>query len=315
MSWDIPTVGHIGAEWAPALTVRRDPRGVIESHRQALDEAAEAEAAHTEIATAPAWWRWTQRPRAAELADQRGFALTRARALRQQFGAHGVGSTPGMWGVFSSAQDFYLENTLTSLLGWLNSDHAEATVDQLLKHLPDLRLAAHNGDRSAETRVEGLVRDLAGAVEDRYRRLALLEHLPGHARPLPESVRDIERGLPPVTLYVTDNVEEMRRWKRLDPEARRQITLHDIVVPGNLTSLGLGTAVLVHLCRFADAVDAEIVGQMYPGPGFDDYETRIPRLARWYARHGFRAGDAPPHTWQGGEEITREPHAESHYPA
>ena len=56
--------------------------------------------------------------------------------------------------------------------------------------------------------------------------------------------------------------------------------MHDIVVHAGLASLGLATAALRELCGYADTVGMAIVGKLWPGPSLDDYDTRVPRLAR-----------------------------------
>lgn len=87
-----------------------------------------------------------------------------------------------------------------------------------------------------------------------------------------------------------------------------KIGLSDIVVPPWIAGLGLGSAALSHLCRCADDVGATITGVLYPGSAYkNDQETRIPRLARWYARHGFAVGDLPAVQWQIGSSMTRAP--------
>ncbi len=90
-----------------------------------------------------------------------------------------------------------------------------------------------------------------------------------------------------------------------------EIILCDILVYESVAGLGLGSAALTHLCRCADDIGARIRGALFPKSAYlDDKETRIPRLAGWYARHGFtfeEDNDLPPAQWEIRKQIIRAP--------
>lgn len=118
--------------------------------------------------------------------------------------------------------------------------------------------------------------------------VTLREHLPGSLRPLPTRVAELQRQTANVTLFVSETQHD--EWNaRPDIAADPAITLSDIVVRGK--GWGLGTTVLTHLCRYADATGSAIVGELEPGPSAPD--EHVPIVARWYARHGFTPQATP----------------------
>lgn len=278
----------------------------VRDYELALDRRAHAEAA-TAAAKALPWYRASRRRRALEAAAQEHTASSwHVKSIRGSFGPRGVGAHPSAWGVLSGVPEYHLEATLQTLL-WAEDDGLRSPMEHLLEQLPQARLDAHRGDHTGEAQVIRTLRSLADATSDQRRRRSLIEHLPVRDRPQVSALSELERGLPPVTLYVSDN--SSNNWALLSESDTdgASITLHDIVVPDSLAGMGLGTAALQELCRYADQVGAQIVGTMFPGPGYEDLETRIPRLAAWYARHGFTAGSRPPEAWTAKTHIKRAP--------
>lgn len=92
-----------------------------------------------------------------------------------------------------------------------------------------------------------------------------------------------------------------------------ELKLHDIVVEAGDTGrrreqrrrpVGLGTAVLEHLCRSADRHGLAISGGgIMPG---DRTEATSARPARWYERHGFAVTQRSPAVYLWAK-IRREP--------
>ena len=229
-----------------------------------------------------------------------------------QLAKAGVGSTRTSWGVFSGGTPYYLERTLWKL----HRDEKETSRsarDQalhLLRQLPRRRLDAYRDEGRAELDVQAEVLALAANLSP-SRKKALIEHLPGDLRPLTTSLEALRRREAPILVA-------LRRYDSPDSDdltdpalGDEAIILSDICVNEWVVGLGLGSAALTHLCRCADDIGATITGELFPGRGYlDDRETRIPRLARWYARHLFTLEDdtgLPPDQWQMHKQIVRPP--------
>lgn len=176
-------------------------------------------------------------------------------------------------------------------------------VDQLLRALPQIRVAvALDDDRPL---LEELHHELLSLVDHADSEVAtrLVEHLPGELRPLPASAHELNRGGGRVTLTVSQpGLEEFSFEAPPEPDA---IKLWDVVVHGK--GHGLGTAVLVQLCRLADRDQLAIYGRPEPGPRKPDED--FIRLVHWYSRHGFTAGDGtrPPERWTRQTQMIRRP--------
>lgn len=304
-------MGHWADDAAGSTPQRPRPVEAVHRFESALS-AIERAQMEEQTAVALPWWQWRIRRvgvvRARAATDQ--ACNEKASALRQ-FGPNGVGGLPGVWGVLSGAPMFHLEKTLRDLCrpNRVGSD-VRSLSERLLEMLPDARLSAHLGDRQGEDQVASMVLEMAQITEGPRDRRHLFEHLPASMRPLPASVQELERSGnsgSPVTLFVSEDLAT-RAWWRTDTDVeRRAIRLSDVIVTNGLNGLGLGTAALQELCRYADATGSTIHGQMMPGPGFKDYETRIPRLANWYYRHGFESSSGLPERWSNGAIIVREP--------
>jgi GNAT superfamily N-acetyltransferase len=152
----------------------------------------------------------------------------------------------------------------------------------------------------SKTQLLELIGDPGLAVADRR---ALVEHFPGHLRPLPESLDAMSRQHPPVTLWLEINGSDAEAFVTFSKEP--YIRLGDIVITAELRGKWLGTAVMTELCKYADHHVLPIQGEVNPGPGSTD-EAMGP-LARWYFRHGFRQGDYAPALWVRNGTIRREP--------
>lgn len=280
----------------------------VQLFERACAEADHAQAREVEAAALP-WYRWQRRRTlTAQATRDHAHAVSDVERSRRAFAWHGVGSLPGTWGVLSGASGLNLEDTLGRVSGPFGPDLAiSSDAAELLRELPLVRLAAHEGDRRGESEVELTVRSLAARATDPKVRRRFIEHLPADARPLADSIADLDRRGHPITVSVTDDLSPTLEWRDGQAYEKQRIKLHDIITHDALAGLGLGSAALQELCRYADAVGLEIVGEMWPGPGFDDRETRLPRLAAWYTRHGFQVGSighAP--KWRAAS-LVREP--------
>lgn len=257
--------------------------------------------------------------------DRLGARRSQARARELHRGLHStkqhmeylsLGADPRKWGVLSGGQldgrrgsngCFLLEDTLETL-AW-PSETTPDTVSQarrILAALPDARAHAELGCNSDVAVIENLVLSLVESPELKPRqRRRLLDHLPARLRPIPDSLEALERGQPPVTLYVDLQGEDMPYSHPGGPKIR----LHDIVVANGLQGKGLGTAALTEMCRYADLHGLPIEGMLEPGAGASD-ET-LAGVAKWYARMGFTQGDREPRQWRRGGIIHRAPNADS----
>lgn len=225
-----------------------------------------------------------------------------------------LGADPREWGVLSGGQlegrrggngRFLLEDTLQTLT-WPSDSTPEAAgqARRILSALPNARAHAELGDDSAVSGIENLVLSLAesSGIKPRQRR-RLLDHLPARRRPLPDCLEALERGQPPVTLFLDLEGVDMPHSHPNGPKIR----LHDIVVDNRLQGKGLGTAALTELCMYADLHSLSIEGTLQPGAGASD-ET-LAGVSKWYARLGFTQSDREPHLWRRGGIIHRAPRA------
>lgn len=221
-----------------------------------------------------------------------------------------VGALPNEWGILSGGSvrrdEISLEETLRSIKRSSPQDpEVHRKITALLSVLPRTRSLAELGEGSAHTaRIEAQVLTLAqDAKLESHQRRALLEHLPGHLRPLPGSINSLDRSLAHIRLSLTFQGPHEETFENFAPAAR--ITLNDIVVASEMRGLGLGTATLTELCRYADHHGYPIEGKLQPGPIAPDSD--IPPLARWYARMGFTQGSTEPSQWKRMGTISRAP--------
>ncbi len=263
-------------------------------------EVREAAGADLASLTSNAWRRLSSgRVRRAQ--ERVAASTAQAHDTVTLFAEVGVGSAAGRWDAFSSAGGFHMEKTLEI------AQYREPTLApqcrSLLSELPAARLAAHSGNEQVRDKVHEQVLQLAAAGPDRAWRQLLHEHLPGHLRPVPDNLTEIDRTNGPRRTPVTVSVTE--------PQPRhgagRSVMLHHLVVSREHSGHGLGTAALVHLCRYADQQGVPITGELNPGPGHADDPERLRRTANWYARHGFSAGHRDPDKWPLGCYMRREP--------
>lgn len=227
-----------------------------------------------------------------------------------------LGAEPLRWGVLSGGnldrgwrQCVRLEDTLRDIA--IKAKEAARhqdlglKVDRILKILPAARVRAELGqDRGNIAAIEAQLLELIrepdlGNTDAR----ALVEHLPGRLRPLPESLDALSRGQPPVTLYLDLYGPEAPTFVTYSKNP--YIRLADIVIAPELRGKGLGSAVMMELCRYADHHGLPIQGEINPGAGSTD--EALSALARWYFRHGFRQGEDAPEHWKYNGTIRREP--------
>lgn len=256
----------------------------------------------------PAPKRWTANGRraartVADLKDELGEIPERMRSSELRLVATASGSTRE-WSALSVIPtgphypELSLEKTLSQYRQGLPARWVEATESAL----PRLRVDAQLGrdGQGLHDLHYGLLEQASNGSKEIA--AALFEHLPGPLRPLPSRVADLQRKTSHVTLFVSES-----RPSDWDTEpgtgSGPVIELHDIVIHGQ--ARGLGTAVLIQLCRFADEAGSSITGQLEPGPTAPD--ERVPIVARWYARHEFSSGGRSPEDWKRGSVITREP--------
>lgn len=224
-----------------------------------------------------------------------------------------LGADPHQLGVLSGGEldsqisgggSFLLEDTLEKLICSSESTIETASqVGNILALLPHARAEAELGNVSVVPDIENWVLALAGNPDLKPgQRRRILEHLPAHLRPIPDSLSSLERVHPPVTLFVVlQGPDKPDSYYAKTP----RIKLSDIVVFREPRGKGLGTAALTELCMYADLNNLPIEGMLEPGPGESD-ETVV-SLSRWYARMGFTQGDREPPQWVRGDNIYRSP--------
>jgi len=134
----------------------------------------------------------------------------------------------------------------------------------------------------------------AGPLMESRGRGALWEFITTERRPQPEQAWHLMRSSDLLRLTVTE-----------DDEATEPTIVIGNIGTRHKQGRGIGTAALRELCRFADARQLQIRGQIEPldadGPAFR-------RLASWYFRHGFRQGDRDVQSWLPLGEMVRVPH-------
>lgn len=301
-----------GRGWEPDPAVNR--KEAAEDYVASVEEYARLRARHRAegpVGSGLAWIRRaSDRPRVEQCLQLHRSAMARLENLS-------AGQEPGAWGLLSgghsaargSRGEVRLERTLRRVAAAVDDVRVQEQVKLMSNRLPRLRAQVELGLPGAVQKVkawEEAVADLAAldAVGPLLSR-SLLEHLPGDQRPLAGSVEEMDRPGPPVCLRVTYHGPG-EDWGRNSPEP--WIELNDIVVrPRALRGSGLGTAALVELCRFADHHQYPIQGMLEPGPGAEEVDEVIPRLAGWYARHGFTQEGRDPARWQRRGKIRREP--------
>lgn len=268
----------------------------------AVDRAIQAETDLREHETAikTAGWmrRWHLERRTPELTSavrDGAFEVARlARLAREE----GLGSMPGQWSALSVIDgwpELSLEHTLEGLGDRLPQPWAEQTLKQMSRIRAGVARGSSEVLEQLHAELVAVVSTLPGESA-----LRLEEHLPGRLRRIPHNLGDLERANDHVTLFVSD---PMHNFSSAPGPPSGRIRLHDIVV--NSRGHGLGTAVLEHLCAFADVHGCTIFGELEPGPGKP--ESDVLRLAGWYARHGFTQGDKAPDQWCRQVHISRAP--------
>ncbi|WP_405497391.1 GNAT family N-acetyltransferase [Nocardia sp. NBC_00511] len=262
----------------------RDDRAgeLLERRQQALCNYLDASAdiAGTRIrANLGGWKRWLQVLPGSTLARATG----RRDDLLRELARHGVGADDHRWGVLSGGfipslgHPVGLEHTLNGLVtGYESADPLWTRQLQLLARASEqARPQAAVGDRSIVADLTEEVLSVMRTAPDDGARQRLSDHLPGVLRPVPFDIDTLRRD---------DELVEVVFDVYADT-----IKLDNITVNPELRGSGLGTAVLQHLCRAADANHLYIVGQLVPT--FRDDDSAVPTLARWCRQHGFAVNE------------------------
>ncbi len=256
--------------------------------------------------------------------DDVAQAQSRLRRARSALGPNAVGAAARTWGVFSGSPSYHLEQTLDAVLEAVDSSGRDIhdAAHELRDVLANRRMAAECEDLEAAPAVTAAVRTVIARLDDwepdrraeilRWQgevrpllRRLLLEHLASEDRPLPATVEEMDRHGQPVTLSVSRPADVDLRTGRPD-----EIRIHDFVVHGDLKGHGLGSAVLAHLCRWADSRRLDLVGELHSGGDQSGGQSagQVRRLAVWYSRHGFNAQGQPglrAELWADGAPIRR----------
>lgn len=303
------------------------PVEVEEPHRarraaaEAVDEwarldrlSAAADVAHTRYKRSR-WRRRSRRAAAVRALEEAEESARCCRRLACELERYGAGSGVA-WSALSTIErgPSWPQLSLEATRGAHRHELPEDPVESILQALPALRAHLELG-RAGQERMDELhdqVLTLAAGA-DEHLAASLHEHLPGQLRPLPVRVEDLHRVTEHLTLYVDQPGDFRWVWQEavdrgehgvlVPPDA---IKLSDIVVHGK--GHGLGSALLVQLCRLADRDGLVIYGDVVPGHA--QPEEDVTRLARWYARHGFRhrfRPQTPPGAWRRGTPIRRDP--------
>ncbi|APA99683.1 GNAT family N-acetyltransferase [Nocardia seriolae] len=255
---------------------------LLERRQQALCNYLDASAdiAATRIrANLSGWHRWLLRVPGSPVAR----ATARRDALVRELAVHGVGADDHRWGMMSGAyirslgKALCLEDTLTDLAlrYGLNAASWTRRLQTLAQAAALARPLAATGDRAVVADLTEELLDLARNAPDEAARQQLSEHLPGVLRPVPFDIEALRRSDPLVEVVFDIYADTVK--------------LDNITVHPELRGTGLGTAVLQHLCRAADAHHLYIVGQLVPT--FRDDDSAVPILARWCRRHGFAVNE------------------------
>ncbi|MBL1074333.1 hypothetical protein JK358_07975 [Nocardia sp. 2] len=225
------------------------------------------------------WKRWLHHLPGASI-DK---ATARRDALRRELGQYGVGAEDRVWGVLSGGRvrslghSVCLEVTLGDLAQEYESvdQHWARLLQRIALHTEEIRPLAALGDRAVVTDLIEQVTAALRIAPDEAARLRLIDHLPGALRPIPADITTLRRG---------DTLVEVVFDIYADT-----VKLDNITVNPELRGTGLGSAVLQHLCRSADAHHLYIVGQLVPT--YRDDDSAVPRLAEWCRRHGFAVNE------------------------
>ncbi|MVU83925.1 hypothetical protein GPX89_42690 [Nocardia sp. ET3-3] len=255
---------------------------LLERRQQALCNYLDASA---DIATTrirvnlTGWQRWTRHLPGSPVAR----ATARRDELVRELAVHGVGADDHRWGALSGAYvrslgaALCLEDTLADLTLRYGMSAPQWTrrLQALSRATAQARPLAAVGDRAV---VADLTEDLLALTRDapdEAARQRLSDHLPGVLRPVPFDIESLRRSDPLVEVVFDIYADTVK--------------LDNITVNPELRGTGLGTAVLQHLCRAADAQHLYIVGQLVPT--FRDDDSAVPILAEWCRRHGFAVNE------------------------
>ncbi|AYF77669.1 GNAT family N-acetyltransferase [Nocardia yunnanensis] len=241
---------------------------------------ASADIATTRIrANLTGWHRWLQHLPGSPVAR----ATARRDALTRELAVHGVGADDHRWGVLSGAYvrglgaALCLEDTLSDLILRYGSEAAHWTgrLRALVRATVAARPQAAVGDRAVVAKLTEELLEVTRAAPDEAARQRLCDHLPGVLRPVPCDIEALRRADALVEVVFDVYADTVK--------------LDNITVNPELRGTGLGTAVLQHLCRAADAHHLYIVGQLVPT--FRDDDSAVPLLADWCRRHGFSVNE------------------------
>ncbi|MEV0468241.1 GNAT family N-acetyltransferase [Nocardia tengchongensis] len=266
----------------PAEPARQPVDELLERRQQALCNYLDASAdiAGSRIrANLAGWQRWLGRLPGSPVAR----ATARRDALVRDLAVHGVGADDHRWGVLSGAYvrslgaPLCLEDTLAELTQRYSAEHPHWTrrLEALSRATGEARPMAAVGDRSVVADLTEELLAIARSAPDEAARQRLSDHLPGVLRPVPSDIEALRRD---------DALAEVVFDIYADT-----IKLDNITVNPELRGTGLGTAVLQHLCRAADAHHLYIVGQLVPT--YRDDDSAVPILANWCRHHGFSVNE------------------------
>lgn len=251
---------------------------LLERRRQALCNYLDAsgDVASSRIrANLQGWRGWLHRLPGASIANASG----RRDVLLRELAHHGVGAEDHHWGVLSGGYirslgaAICLEHTVADLIGAFEATapHWVRQLQVITESATKTRPLAALGDRLAVSDLTDQVVAVTHAAPDEDARRRLTEHLPGVLRPVPSDIHALRRS-DAMAEVVFDIYNDT-------------IKLDNITVNAELRGSGLGTAILQHLCRSADAHRLHIVGQLVPT--YRDDDSAVPMLAAWCRRHGF----------------------------
>ncbi|GAB0104937.1 hypothetical protein JMUB6875_39140 [Nocardia sp. JMUB6875] len=225
------------------------------------------------------WQRWARHLPGSPLAR----ATARRDALVRDLAVHGVGADDHRWGALSGGfvrslgTALCLEDTLSDLTLRYSADAPSWTrrVRALSRTVEAARPLAAVGDRAVVADLTEELLELTRGAPDEAARKQLSDHLPGVLRPVPFDIESLRRSDALVEVVFDIYADTVK--------------LDNITVNPELRGTGLGTAVLQHLCRAADAHHLYIVGQLVPT--FRDDDSAVPILARWCRHHGFAVNE------------------------
>lgn len=255
---------------------------------------------HSAVESAPWWSRIILARREREDSLAAKDAIDRLSLASQRLRHSGVGAGRN-WTTLSRIVHAPEELSLEATLERCETDLPRGWLTATRSNLPAIRARTALG---SSTELDGLHQQLLDISQrvDTDIAAILQEHLPGWMRSIPTAAATLERCTPFYTIFVAERLA--KNGHAVPPDSvPRQIVLHDIVV--HEQGRGLGSALLQHLCTYADATGCEIVGVLEPGPGKPSEDAA--RLAGWYARYGFTQGDQAPEAWVRGTWMSRRP--------